>query len=109
MPVAICRDGRLKYKACIVRSEIIATIAAQVSSQSQPFLYHQSKSITSQTSHMDSVLDQIRALSANANAKEQHQIQEQLRDVQREIASNFDLVWGLGSGVSAKPLSSNCR
>ncbi|KAF2621741.1 S-adenosyl-L-methionine-dependent methyltransferase [Macroventuria anomochaeta] len=47
---------------------------------------------------MDTILDQIRALNAIANANERQHIQEQLRDVQREIASNFDLVWGLGSG-----------
>lgn len=48
---------------------------------------------------MDSILEQIRSLYATANANEKQSIQEQLRDVQREIVSNFDLVWGFGSGV----------
>lgn len=48
---------------------------------------------------MENILEQIRALYANANANERQHIQEQLRDVQRDIASNFDLVWSLGSGV----------
>ncbi|KAF3002117.1 hypothetical protein E8E13_009927 [Curvularia kusanoi] len=47
---------------------------------------------------MDAILGQIKTLHAGANACERQQIQEQLRDVQRELASNFDLVWGLGSG-----------
>ncbi|KAJ4992992.1 O-methyltransferase [Stagonosporopsis vannaccii] len=41
---------------------------------------------------------EIRTLYANADAIERQCIQEQLRDVQREIISNFDLVWSLGSG-----------
>jgi len=53
---------------------------------------------------MENILDQIRDLSVNADAQGRQRIQEQLRDVQREIASNFDLVWGLGSGVSAELL-----
>lgn len=53
---------------------------------------------------MDSILEQIRALHAEADAHERQRIQEQLRDVQRDIASNFDLVWGLGSGVSLSHL-----
>jgi hypothetical protein len=56
---------------------------------------------------MDSILEQIRTLYVNANAIEKQHIQEQLRDVRREIASNFDLVWDLGSGVSRKPFSSH--
>ncbi|KAJ4339007.1 hypothetical protein N0V95_007900 [Ascochyta clinopodiicola] len=47
---------------------------------------------------MDSILEQIRGLYAGADAHERQTIQEQLRDVQRDIASNFDLVWSLGSG-----------
>ncbi|KAF9697183.1 hypothetical protein EKO04_004988 [Ascochyta lentis] len=47
---------------------------------------------------MDSILKQIRTLYADADAHERQRIQEQLRDVQRDIASNFDLVWSLGSG-----------
>ncbi|KAJ4382217.1 hypothetical protein N0V86_002550 [Didymella sp. IMI 355093] len=46
---------------------------------------------------MEAILEQIRVLSACADAQGRQRIQEQLRDVQREIASNFDLVWGLGS------------
>jgi hypothetical protein len=51
---------------------------------------------------MENILDQIRALSVDADAQGRQRIQEQLRDVQREIASNFDLVWGMGSGVGAE-------
>ncbi|KAH6616694.1 S-adenosyl-L-methionine-dependent methyltransferase [Boeremia exigua] len=47
---------------------------------------------------MDLLLDQIRMLYATADANERQHIQEQLRDVQREIVSTFDLVWSLGSG-----------
>lgn len=57
---------------------------------------------------MDTIIDQIRVLSANADAKGRQHIQEQLRDVQRDIASNFDLVWGLGSGVGAEMNFVNC-
>ncbi|KAJ8112641.1 hypothetical protein OPT61_g5037 [Boeremia exigua] len=46
---------------------------------------------------MDTILEQIRTLHAKADEIERQHIQEQLRDVQREIASDFDLVWGLGS------------
>lgn len=53
---------------------------------------------------MENILDQIRELSVNADAQGRQRIQEQLRDAQREIASNFDLVWNLGSGVSAELL-----
>lgn len=51
---------------------------------------------------MDAILDQIRTVYAEADAIERQHIQEQLRDVQREIVSIFDLVWSLGSGVSSE-------
>ncbi|KAG9205029.1 hypothetical protein G6514_009488 [Epicoccum nigrum] len=47
---------------------------------------------------MEQILAQIKSLHAGANACERQHIQEQLRDIQRELASNFDLVWSLGSG-----------
>ena len=49
---------------------------------------------------MEQILAQIKSLHAGANACERQHIQEQLRDIQHELASNLDLVWGLGSGVS---------
>lgn len=51
---------------------------------------------------MDAILDQIRALYAKASANERQNIQQQLRDVQREVASNFDLVWSFGCGVGTR-------
>lgn len=55
---------------------------------------------------MEMILDQIRTLYASADAEERQRIQEQLRDVQREIVSTFDLVWSLGSGVGITTHSS---
>lgn len=55
---------------------------------------------------MDAVLNQIRILHANADEDERQHMNEQLRDVQRELASNFDLVWSLASGV--RPGMCNC-
>ena len=49
---------------------------------------------------MEQILAQIRSLHADADACERQHIQEQLRDIQRELTSKLDLVWGLGSGVS---------
>lgn len=49
---------------------------------------------------MEQILAQIKLLHAGANAYERQHIQEQLRDIQHELTSNLDLVWGLGSGVS---------
>lgn len=51
---------------------------------------------------MESILSQIHTLYAAADANKRQHIQQQLRDVQRDIASNFDLVWSLGSVVNIR-------
>ena len=46
-------------------------------------------------------MDQIRGLYAKATAGERQQIQEQLRDLQRDLYTDWELFFGFAVGVSS--------
>jgi demethylsterigmatocystin 6-O-methyltransferase len=44
-------------------------------------------------------MNQIRDLYAKANASERHKLQEQLRDLQTDLYTDWDVLFGLAMGV----------
>ena len=50
---------------------------------------------------MDTITKKIRDLHAGADASQRQHMHEQLRDLQRELSTPFDLVWGIASAVSS--------
>lgn len=53
---------------------------------------------------MESPLDQIRDLYAQADASERHRLQNQLRDLQNELYTEWDIMFGMAMGVSMNPI-----
>lgn len=49
---------------------------------------------------MEAPSEQIRGLYAKANAAERQQIHEQLRDLQNELYTDWEVMFGIGMGVS---------
>jgi hypothetical protein len=49
---------------------------------------------------MEAIAKQIRDLHASADVNQRQHLQEQLRDLQRELSTPFDLIWGMASAVS---------
>jgi demethylsterigmatocystin 6-O-methyltransferase len=48
---------------------------------------------------MDAATKQIRDIYAGANAQERHKIQEQLRDLQHDLYTDWEILFGLAMGV----------
>jgi len=44
-------------------------------------------------------MNQIRNLYAKANASERHKMQEQLRDLQTDLDTDWEILFGLAMGV----------
>jgi demethylsterigmatocystin 6-O-methyltransferase len=44
-------------------------------------------------------MNQIRDLYGKANASERHKLQEQLRDLQTDLYTDWDVLFGLAMGV----------
>lgn len=55
---------------------------------------------------METATDQIRDLYAKAHADERQKIQQQLRDLQNDLYSDWDILFGMAMGVRASPLIS---
>jgi demethylsterigmatocystin 6-O-methyltransferase len=49
---------------------------------------------------MEIALNEIRDLHAKANAAGQQEIQEQLRDLQTELYTDWEVLFGMAMGVS---------
>jgi hypothetical protein len=49
---------------------------------------------------MESALDQIRDLYAKADALERHKIQDQIRSLQDELYTDWEVLFGQATGVS---------
>jgi hypothetical protein len=49
---------------------------------------------------MEAIAKQIRDLHASADVNQRQHLQEQLRDLHRELSTPFDLIWGMASAVS---------
>lgn len=53
---------------------------------------------------MDAAIDQIRSLYAKANAAERQVLQEQVRDLQRELYTDWELFFSFGMDISQRTL-----
>jgi demethylsterigmatocystin 6-O-methyltransferase len=54
---------------------------------------------------MEAAMNQIRDLYAKANASERQRIQEQVRDLQKDLYSDWEMVFGMGASVCPRSLS----
>lgn len=49
---------------------------------------------------MEASMNQVRELYGKADADERQKIQEQLRDLQRDLYTDWEILFGLATGVS---------
>ena len=56
---------------------------------------------------MEEPMNQIRNLYAKANASERHKLQEQLRDLQTDLDTDWEVLFGLAMGVRLAPFFLN--
>jgi demethylsterigmatocystin 6-O-methyltransferase len=54
---------------------------------------------------MEAPMNQIRELYAQANASERHRLQDQIRDLQNELYTEWDIMFGLAMGVNLHLIS----